>query len=398
MYSIIIAIHAVFVVLSHILGYRFFEALFLLLCIFFLFYFSPLFFLEGEWKTLDSKKNIFEMRKFLEKFSPKDSIIIPLTLLYTALYIFVIGLFGTGYSLVVVHSILALWIFLILFGYILSFDWKNDMFSEIFHYHLILTFFSTIIFGILWFFEYIPIPVFALLLSLIGIIAGIFYLTFFKNSPFYTSFFLIFLISTLFLLFQFIFYFHSSFLLLSIAVIFGIISFEYFPNLSIFSLQTHIIRYFSLILVLITIPFLLFLLVFSDITFPFLLLIPTTFFLFSIHIRYSNYITYPIGLGIIYFLYSIFFLSLLSPTSLFSVLLFIFFLPFLLIGMSYFWEEQYPYDFIILHYSSIMFSGMYSIYSIFFIWWGMNLLFVISACILGLAVLFFLSYFRFRKV
>ncbi len=50
MYILILAIHAVFIFISHILEYRIFEGMFIILCIFFLFYFSPLFFSDSSLK------------------------------------------------------------------------------------------------------------------------------------------------------------------------------------------------------------------------------------------------------------------------------------------------------------------------------------------------------------
>jgi hypothetical protein len=165
---------------------------------------------------------------------------------------------------------------------------------------------------------------------------------------------------------KYFFDFDSLILLLTLTVIGGIIGFEYGPKIEILQFQMTTIRYYGLLSMIMTIPFLVFL-SFSTLTLPFFLLSTLMIFFLSIHVRYSNYVTYSIGLLIIYFLYSLFFISLLSSGVLFSVLIFIFFLPFLLIGITYFWEERFEYDFMILHYSSILFSGIYSIYSLFFI-------------------------------
>ena len=135
MYSIIIAIHAVFILLSHFLGYRFFEWIFLILGIFFLFYFSPLFFIDDGEKKEKWPQRKLDFQWIFEKFSPKDSLIIPLSLLYIAIYGFVISAFWSAESFLSIHSILSIGIFLILFGYMMSFDWKNDMFSEVFQFH-----------------------------------------------------------------------------------------------------------------------------------------------------------------------------------------------------------------------------------------------------------------------
>lgn len=395
MYSIIIAIHIVFIFLCHLLEFRFLEGIFLILCIFFLFYFSPLFFSE----TSDSqrKKKHFSFDNFLEKLSPRESIFIPLLLLYIAIYGFIISSIGIFDSIFFIHTLLTIAIFLIIFGYIMSFEWNNEMFFEILWFHIYITFFTGILFfflNLIWIFILSP---FYFILWSIGIFAWVFFLKYSRGEMiFYIPFFLINIIITLFLFFQYFFRTSVLDLFITISTLSGVFFFEYFPKISIFSRYIMNIRFFSLSVVLLGIPFLVYS-IFIHITLPCLLLIIIILFLFSIHIRFSNYISYGIGLALIFFLYSIFFISLLSTHSIFPVLMFVFFLPFLLISLTYFWEEQYEYDFMILHYSAILFSGIYSIYSIFFIWWWSEILFMISSCVFWLAVLFFLSYFRFKK-
>lgn len=397
MYSVIIAIHAVFILISYLLGYRIFEGIFLLLWIFFLFYFSPLFFLDETISWKKEEKSWFGLKQFFEKISPKDSLFLPLSLLYIAIYGFVISAFWSVESFLSIHSILSIGIFLILFGFILSFDWKNDMFSEIFQFHTYIAFWSSILFGILFFIDYQYNSFLFFILAFLSGIAGIFFLSFSRKiHSLYTALLLGTIISSIFIFIKYFFHIDSLFLLLFLTVFIGITMFEYLPKIEIFTYQKEIIRYFSLFIIILSLP-VLFFLAFSTLTIPFFLLFCVMIFFFSIHIRYSNYIAYGIGLAIIYFLYSLFFFSLISSGILLSVLLFVFFLPFLLIGITYFWEERFEYDFILLHYSAIAFSGIYSIYSVFFIWWGGSLLFMISSCIMGLAILFFMSYFRFRK-
>jgi hypothetical protein len=119
-------------------------------------------------------------------------------------------------------------------------------------------------------------------------------------------------------------------------------------------------------------------------------------FLFLIHIRFSNYIALSGAIFGTFFLYSMIFFPLISTTSLISTLLFVFFLPLCIIGNTYFWEERFPYDLKMLHYSSIAFSGIFTLYSLFFLpWWGI-LLYAVSFSIFSLGFLLFLSYFRFR--
>ena len=119
-------------------------------------------------------------------------------------------------------------------------------------------------------------------------------------------------------------------------------------------------------------------------------------FLVSIHIRYSNYISYSIAIVVLFFLYSYLFSSLLSLPDLLSALLFIFFFSLCIIGNTYFWEERYPYDFSLLHYSSIGFSMITALYSLFFVAWGAGLTLFLACSLFLLAALFLLSYFRFQ--
>ena len=396
MYAIILSIHAIFIFLTHLLGYQIFEGIFIILCIFFLFYFSPLFFVDTPSKKNSWIQN-FALQDLFQKISPKDSLFIPLTLLYLAIYGFIISSFWNTDSFLIIHSVLSLGIFLILFGFLLSFEWKNDMFFEIFIYHSIISLVSGIVFSILSFFGYIEISFLFILLGSIAVGSWVFLISFSKKiNNIYIILFLSAVISTFYLLFQYIFASHGYIFPITLILSLGILFFEYFPKLHPLSRYTNTIRYFSLILLFLTIPFLLFFL-FVNITSPFLLLVVVLLFLFSIHIRFSNYITYITGIILIYFLYSVFFITLLSAGSVTSVLLFIFFLPFLLMALTYFWEERYEYDFVILHYSAIFFSALYSIYALFFLWWWGGFLFMLSSCIFGLAILFFLSYFRFKK-
>lgn len=92
-------------------------------------------------------------------------------------------------------------------------------------------------------------------------------------------------------------------------------------------------------------------------------------FLFSIHIRYSNYVSYLLGIVTLFFLYTNLFSSLILLPDILSSLLFIFFFSLCIIGNTYFWEERYPYDFSLLHYSSIGYSTITTIYSLFFVVW-----------------------------
>lgn len=173
--------------------------------------------------------------------------------------------------------------------------------------------------------------------------------------------------------------------------------FEYGSKLLIFRTHISFIRYCSLLFSLISVPFFLY---FQTQYFGWsiLALFGIIVFYFSIHVRYSNYVTYSLALLLIFYIYTLLFGSLLIAGGLFSVFLFIFFLPLLIIGNTYFWEQRESYDFIILHYSSIGFSVLTSLYTIFFLPWGNTIFLILFSCIFGIALLFFMSYFRFRNV
>lgn len=72
--------------------------------------------------------------------------------------------------------------------------------------------------------------------------------------------------------------------------------------------------------------------------------------------------------------------------------MFLFFLPFLLIGLSYFYEEEHTHDLVFLHYGSIAFSILGSVY--YLVSLGRFSLVHVSIFALILSGLFFLSYIR----
>lgn len=127
-------------------------------------------------------------------------------------------------------------------------------------------------------------------------------------------------------------------------------------------------------------------------------LIPIMVFLFSVHVRFSNIISYIGGLILLYFVYAFVFISLVSVVSIFTTLLFIFLFPTLLIANTYFWDQKEPHDYYILHYSSIAFSIVFFLYSGIFVFAesGNTLVFTAFSVFL-LALQFSLSYFRFRS-
>lgn len=398
MYALIIAIHAVFATTTYLLGQPLFTGIFVILGIFFLFYFSPLFFLE------DSKKeqgafSFSSIRESFYQFSPKDSLLFPTILLYIALYGFSFSVFWGIYNSLSIHTVIISLIFLLFVGYMLSFYWKHDIFFEIFRFHTLFTLVSTVIFTLSFFLQYNQNPFLHIFTWILWVIAWTFLLSYTrKESTIFLSGYLFALYATTILLFSPLF---TSDLLLGILITFTILSFlvfEILPRNKYFFPYTEFFRYFSLIAILVTTPLLIYQVFVSvESTLVFLLSFVTIFFL-SVHTRFMNYIVFMVGIINTFILYFLIFSDLIFDPSMSSFFLFTFFLPILLIGTTFFWEEKHPYDFMILHYSSIAFSIIFSIYIIFFVSWGSDLLFVTSLSLFWVALLFFMSYFRFRSL
>lgn len=174
----------------------------------------------------------------------------------------------------------------------------------------------------------------------------------------------------------------------------GIILFELSEKSSFFDVFLNISRVFFLSVILASVG-ILSVTIFSHFASIYFLII-IAIFLFSVHIRFSNLVTYSTAIFIIYFTYGFVFLSLLSTNSVLSSIMFIFFFPILIITNTYFWEEKQQYDFAIMHYASIAFSGIFFLYALVFMKWEASSFVFSSFGFFLLAGLFFLSYFRFR--
>lgn len=395
MYALIITIHAVFIGITHLLWYRIFEGIFVLFWIFFLFYFSPLFFLDGPRKN--DILSSFSFEGVLSQFSPKNSLLLPITLLYIAIYWFLFSIFGSKETIIFLHTIIIFWIYILFIGYAMGFYWKSDIFFEILRFHTLFNLIGTILFSLYFFFQSIPYEGVHILLWISGLLSATFLLFYTqKENIIFIYSYLLSIFATIFMGSTFFFLEMTPIVSLAVGIITALFIFEYFPKMKIFAIYINSIQYFTL-----------FLLIFSFIPLAFLATKTSTIesisllgvlilFFLSIHARYTNYIVYLIWLFGIFFVYGLLFSGLLLTSSPWSTFLFVFFLPILLIATTYFWQEKHEYDFLILHYSWITFSLLYSVYLIFFIgWWG-ELLFMISLCVFGVALLLFLSYFRFR--
>ncbi len=384
MYFLLFLIHTAFILSSHFLGYFFLEWVFFISFLFFLLYFSPVFF--------SKKENNFTLPEL--NFSIKNSINLPIILFYIALYCIVFTLSTDFSAFFILHQYIVISFYIILFGYILWFHWKKSIFFDISRIHIILSYITILVSFFLLIFWRDQ----SLLLNIVLIL-----MTFAYSYNFFSAsqeekiyLFLSFLFTILVGIFGIVYALFPSFtspVNLSILPILCIVSFEGIWYISVFRKFFASARiFFLIVLILSSIPVLF--LSISSFSLVFLLTC-ITIFLFSVHIRYSNYVCFWGGIFLIYFIYTIIFFSLLTTGSLLSALLFVFFLPLCIIGNTYFWEQRFEYDFTFLHYSSIAFSVIFSLYSTLFVPWWSLLPFYLSLSLFLFWILSLLSYFRF---
>lgn len=388
MYALLLILHSIFIILSHLLGYYILEGIFLLFLLFFLLYFSPIFFSKK-----DQNFPTFSFSKI--SFSLQDSLLLPMIFFYTAIFFLFFAVTGSLLESFTYNTFFFIIIY-VLFGlYILAFDWKNDMFFDISKIHMIFSY-ITIFFVVFltFFFPQIITSPFLLLIAATIWFSWVYFWHARSTDILLFQWFLFSLMLASFTLSVWITGKVSySFLLFSFGFS-GIVLFESMPRARYFQPFLPISKVYVLIAFLISYIMSLGWALF-DVSFYGFILVGIVF-LFLIHIRYSNYIALSGAIFGTFFLYSLVFFPLLSTTSLLSTLLFVFFLPLCIIWNTYFWEERFPYDLKVLHYSSIGFSVIFSLYSLIFLaWWDM-IFFAFSLSIFCLGFLLFLSYFRFR--
>lgn len=390
MYLLLIGVHAIFFFIAYLLWSVLMQGAFILLLIFFILYFSPLFFSQNE-KRIDTGVQIPDIN-----ISPKQSIIIPLILTYFGIYVLAFTVtrdLGANFSL---HLYILLVIYLVFAGYIFAFDWDTVFFRDALRFHLVCSY-ITIFAQLIYFFLFSgDITSIHILFSVVTIWFSYLFFTFFRDEN--INIFLSFVLSAIIAIDTAIIYFYPElhiFTLFWITAVLGIAFFEYSPKIRLFFEFIEPTR----ILLLTTLLAISVLLMFSPFFgyFHFVWFFPIFIvFLYSVHIRYCNYVSYSLATLLLFFLYTYLFFPLLTTPDLLSSLLFIFFFPLCLIGNTYFWEEHYVYDFTILHYGSIGFSFFGSLYSLFFVAWWVWLSLVLACSLFLLAALFLLSYFRFQ--
>ena len=389
MYLLLIGIHFVFFYIAYLMWSFLMQWAFCLLLIFFLLYFSPLFFSQRESRGIELTMPDLGI-------SPQHSILIPLVLTYLGIYILAFTVtrdLGTNFDL---HIYIFLLIFLIFGWYSVAFDWDTIFFRDALRFHLICSY-ITIFAQLIYFFVFSgDMNLIYILFSLVTTWFSYLFFTYSREES--SSIFLAYLASLIVSLAIIVLYIVPTmqvWTLLGITGIITIILFEYTPRIPLFHNFIESSRIFLLSLFLGIIGIFMISPFFSYFHFVYFLPI-FAIFLFSIHIRYCNYISYSSAIFVVFFLYSYLFYSLLLLPDILSALLFIFFFSLCIIGNTYFWEERYPYDFSLLHYSSIGFSIFTGIYSLFFVVWWAGLTLFLACFLFALAVLFLLSYFRFQ--
>lgn len=386
MYLLLLSIHTIFIFIAHFFGYVLLEGIFILLLLFFLLYFSPIFFLN---KSID-------IQKFsLPSLSPQKSITLPLLLVYIALYFLVFALTESIQNSLSLHLYILIGVHIIFFGYMMSFIWKHDIFFDIARFHLIFTYGTIIGVSVLSFFDtsFFSVPLFVL--SVMSSIFSIIVFTISREEhPFLFQSFLTVGILTGYIFFFLLTHIFTIPVFIGFVGMVAMILFDVMPRYHFFDQFLAQSKVYMLLLVLVATLGLIVssFFVFSSLYVVIILLV----FLFSVHIRYCNYIAFTLGISALLFVYSRIFFAMISPESLIATALFIFFLPITIIGNTYFWREKFEYDFTILHYASIAFSSIFSIYALFFIGWWPLFFYVVATCIFLIGILFLLSYFRFR--
>ncbi len=390
MYLLLIGVHAVFFFIAYLLSSVLMQWAFVLLLVFFLLYFSPLFFSKSD-TTQHEWLQVPDLN-----ISPRKSILIPLVLTYFGIYVLAFTVtrdLGANFHL---HIYILLLIFLIFSGYIFAFNWDTIFFRDALRFHLICSY-ITIFAQLIYFFIFSgDITIIHIVFSIVTLCFSYFFFTYFPDEN--VNIFLAFTLSGIIAMDTCIIYLFGNlniFTLLGITGLIAILLFEFSPKIPIFDGFIESSRVFLLTLLLV-----LWVVQIVSVFFPyfyFVWFLPIfAISLFSIHIRYSNYISYSLATVILFFLYTNLFSTLILLPDILSSLLFIFFFSLCIIGNTFFWEERFPYDFSVLHYSSIGFSTLATLYSLFFVAWWAGLTLFLSCSLFLLAILFLLSYFRFQ--
>jgi hypothetical protein len=113
-----------------------------------------------------------------------------------------------------------------------------------------------------------------------------------------------------------------------------------------------------------------------------------------VHFRFGNYLSFGFALVSLFFIYTRSFIDMLQDWF-FSSIMFLYFLPILMISATFFWRKEYESDYVFVHYSSIALSIILSLYYTFWIGW-IDILHI-SIMLFILSIIFFFSYIRLKQ-
>ncbi len=146
MYLLLFILHAIFITISHFLGYYILEGVFFLFLLFFLLYFSPIFFSKK-----DQDFPTFSLSSI--SFSIQDSLILPMIFFYTAIFFLLYAVTRDMISSFELNTFFFIIVYVIFFLYMTAFEWKNDMFFDIARIHMIFSYGILFVIAFLSFFS-----------------------------------------------------------------------------------------------------------------------------------------------------------------------------------------------------------------------------------------------------
>lgn len=394
MYFLLFLVHWVFVYVGYEMQSLWTMIFFVLLFLFFSLYFSPFFLSKQKWLNILSDTDAH-----LIQLSPTHSILPAVSLFYIAIYGITYSIFGTIDQIMVYHVIIGSCMYLAFLAYYLITQKASDIFTLLVRYHSLFVIGVSIVYFLVIVFTQAHVQIYVLILLLIALLTS-FSLLYYWGG--YVGEDVVFVVVcllgwvTALAMFLYLLGITSIFALTATVLVFSLWLF-FIPTPLPLEMYDTLKKYFSVIWVYISMVWGYYL-IFSDLVWAFLILAPIIAMFVYIHNLYENYISYCFAIVNIFILYSYIFISLFLGDSFFQSFLFIYFLPIVLIGSSYFWVQKYQYDFIILHYLSILSSIVFSIYYLFFISSTSDVVFFGSFFLFGISTLSFMSYFRFRTI
>ncbi len=405
MYILLLIIHLVFIFVAYILGFPFLSFIFWILWVGFSFYFSSFLGKYISLPSIPSSKMGFDFS--FESFSRQGFFPIAILLFYISIYGIAYGLIGydeIDERIFQLHNIIILSLFLVLFSLFLVFERKlSELFYRITRFHGIFSWISSIILSGIYFTDNASLSsiYFINVCILIGLMFFIEYKDRFVTDGERKQYFIIFLflITSSIVLFGYnLFSFDKILWLIFVLSIMSILIFDYIPKITTFRNYGVISKYFWLLSSFLSV-LLLYYYSFEYFSFSIALLAMFTIFHIGVHFRYGNYLAFLMGIVSIYFIYTKSFFPMIlgtwnEATGFFSAVMFLYFLPIGMIGSTFFWKQEYEYDYAFIHYFSIIFSIVFSLYHTWVA--GFNML-EVSLLLFFLSLLFFFSYIRLKQ-